>query len=190
MGAVVSLATAPMAMAATCCGSVLGSCAASMLCKACSCYCVASPRIASGFYFGVLMFFAFFAMLLRFDGGDIVLGGDYNSTVSDSIINHAAHMGTAGALEYWNSRTECAPAHKSGLIICCATRCAGVFAVYRFSFTLCLFFAFLTCVPLPPPLVPPYAPPCPSRKFKTSSQHERKAKAGAPPVSRPRVRYL
>ena len=101
---------APMAMAATCCGSVLGSCAASMLCKACSCYCVASPRIASGFYFGVLMFFAFFAMLLRFDGGDIVLGGDYNSTVSDSIINHAAHMGTAGALEYWNSRTECAPA--------------------------------------------------------------------------------
>jgi len=143
MGAMVSLATAPLSMMATCCGSLVGSCAASMICKACSCYCVASPRVTSCFYVGTLMLFVFLAICFRNQDGDIVIGGSYNSSEA-SIIHEAASYSAQAALDYWNSRSSCGPAHPSGLVVCCANVCSGVYVVYRFSFTLCCFFAFLT----------------------------------------------
>lgn len=143
MGAVVSLATAPMTMAAQCCGSLAGGCAASLLCKACSCSCVATPRMASGIYFATLAFCVFIAMWLDFYGGDIVLGGGYNTT-EESILDRFKRSGTQGAEDFWNKRFYCAPAHPSGLIICCKSICAGVFVVYRVSWALCVFFAVLT----------------------------------------------
>jgi len=143
MGAAVSLATAPLSMAATCCGSLAGSCAASLCCRACSCACVATTRVASIFYVSVLMVFVFGAWFFRDQGGDIVLGGGYNATAA-SILDRVAHASQHGALDYWNKRFYCAPAHPSGLILCCANVCSGVFSVYRFSFTLCIFFAALT----------------------------------------------
>ena len=149
MGAVVSLATAPLSMAATCCGSLFGSCAASMLCKACSCSCVASNRVTSAIYIVILMTFVGTAWLFKTEGGDIVIGGGSNTTEA-SILDRAASIAGAGALHYWNDRFYCAPAHPHAIaIICCANTCGGVFAVYRFSFVLCLFFAFLLC-DLPP----------------------------------------
>jgi len=142
MGAAVSLATAPLSMAATCCGSICGSCAASMICKACGCSCVATHKMTSGLYIAILMVFTLLAVIFRYSGGDIVIGGTYNAT-ADSILDKIAKSSTQGALNYWNERFYCAPAHPTGLIVCCANECGGVFAVYRFSFTLCLFFAFL-----------------------------------------------
>jgi len=142
MGAVVSLATAPLSMAATCCGSICGSCAASMLCKACACSCVATQKMSSILYIGILMTFTMLALLFRYEGGDIVIGGTYNAT-AESIIDNMARKSTQGALNYWNDRFSCAPAHPTGIIVCCQNECGGVFAVYRYSFTLCLFFAFL-----------------------------------------------
>jgi len=47
---------------------------------------------------------------------------------------------------WWNQRFGCAPAHPDGWIICCAQTCSGPFAVYRFSFTLCVFFAVMALV--------------------------------------------
>ena len=149
MGAAVSLATAPLSMMATCCGSLAGSCAASLCCRACSCSCVATTRVASIFYISVIMTFAFGAWFFRDQGGDIVLGGGYNATAA-SILDRVAHASQHGALDYWNKRFYCAPAHPSGLILCCANVCSGVFSVYRFSFTLCVFFALLTSVPARP----------------------------------------
>lgn len=72
------------------------------------------------------------ALSLR-EGGDIVLFGTYD----------AAAAKTLDPATYWNKRFSCAPAHPKGLIVCCANQCAGVYAVYRISFVLCLLFAFL-----------------------------------------------
>jgi hypothetical protein len=140
MGAVIS---APLTMAGSCCGSLLGSCTATMCCKACSCACVASPKCTSIIYIIILMIFTLLALALRYSGGDIVIGGGYNAS-AESWIDHMAHSSTTGvAKHYWNSRFVCAAAHPDGFIICCANVCSGVFAVYRFSFVLCLFFATL-----------------------------------------------
>ena len=38
---------------------------------------------------------------------------------------------------------RCAAKHPHGWVLCCEDVCGGVFAVYRFSFVLCLFFAGL-----------------------------------------------
>lgn len=59
------------------------------------------------------------------------------------MLDLAAHASASQAYDYWNKRFYCAPAHHSGFIVCCANVCSGVYAVYRVSFTLCLFFAFL-----------------------------------------------
>ena len=131
-------------MAATCCGSIFGSCAASMLCKACGCSCVATQKMTSGLYLMILMLFTFLALIFRYDGGDLVIGGSYNATAERSIIQRMERHTTQGAFDWWNDRFYCKDAHPDGLIICCADRCGCVFAVYRFSFTLCVFFAFLT----------------------------------------------
>lgn len=89
------------------------------------------------------MSFVIMALLFKYEGGDIAIGGHSNST-EESILDRAARASAKGALSYWNDRFYCAPAHPDALaIICCANVCSGVFAVYRFSFVLCLFFAFL-----------------------------------------------
>merc|ERR1719421_420779 len=45
---------------------------------------------------------------------------------------------------YWNDRFHCAPEHTDAImIICCKNTCGGIFAVYRFSWVLCLFFTAL-----------------------------------------------
>lgn len=89
--------------------------------------------------------FVFFAMLARFSGGDIVIGGGYNATEAsweDWAMNKAKSGG--GVLNNeWNKRFWCANRHPDGWVICCSDVCSGVFAVYRFSFALCLFFAFI-----------------------------------------------
>lgn len=152
MGAAISLATAPLSMAATCCGSIFGTCAASMICKACACSCVATRKTTSCIYIAILMVFTMFALIFEKSGGDIVIGGSYNQTEA-SIIDKMARGSAQQAASYWNDRFSCAKAHPTGLIVCCANECGGVFAVYRFSFTLCLFFAFLLCAAARPGLL-------------------------------------
>merc|ERR1719164_266449 len=53
-------------------------------------------------------------------------------------------MKGTGIRSSWNGRFWCASKHPSGWVICCEDVCVGVYSVYRFSFALCLFFAFLT----------------------------------------------
>jgi len=53
-------------------------------------------------------------------------------------------MSGTGILDSWNDRFWCASKHPSGWVICCEDVCGGIYSVYRFSFALCLFFAFLT----------------------------------------------
>ena len=64
---------------------------------------------------------------------------DLIQQVKDAAVDHAVSSGQ----DWWNQRFGCAPAHPGGWIICCASTCSGDFSVYRFSFTLCLFFASL-----------------------------------------------
>ena len=147
MGAVLSLAAAPIGMMGTCCGSILGSCAASLACKACSCACAVSQRTASILYIMLLFMSVLASLSFRYSGGDIVIGGSSNETIEsdliqqmkDAAVDHAVSSGQ----DWWNQRFGCAPAHPGGWIICCASTCSGDFSVYRFSFTLCLFFASL-----------------------------------------------
>ena len=165
MGALVSLAAAPLSMAATCCGSILGSCAATAVCKACTCYCVVPGKVASFLYVAIfLIFLVFGEMRLNAGGtpeGDIVWfnKGPGNATAEESMISKMTGAGAAQAFDWWNSRTPCSDAHMldghtDGIIICCANQCSGVYSVYRLSFVLTLFFAFHMCV---------YYPPSPSR---------------------------
>lgn len=90
-------------------------------------------------YYGMLMMFVAVAIGFRNNDGDIVIGGSYNASMASALAHQTAQMG----FDYWNERSSCGPAHHNGLVICCANVCGGVFAVYRFSFSLCLFFAFL-----------------------------------------------
>lgn len=139
MGGIIS---APLSLAATCCGSLAGTCISSALCKACGCACTASQRVTSIIYILIMMGSVFAALLFRFHGGDIVIGGGYNATAS-SLIDHSIHSALSGGKSFWNSRFWCAPKHPDGWILCCEDVCGGVFAVYRFSFVLCIFFASL-----------------------------------------------
>ena len=147
MGAVLSLAAAPISMMGTCCGSLLGSCAATSLCKACSCACAVSQRTASILYITLLVVSVLASLSFRYSGGDIVIGGSSNETIEQDLIEEMKHAAVDHAVssgqDWWNQRFGCAPAHPGGWIICCASTCSGDFSVYRFSFTLCLFFASL-----------------------------------------------
>jgi len=89
--------------------------------------------------------FVLFALITRFDGGDIVIGGGYNSTEASFQWQamRSAMEGT-GILSGWNDKFWCSKKYTSGWVICCEDVCGGIFSVYRFSFTLCIFFAFLT----------------------------------------------
>lgn len=137
-----SLLSAPFSMASTCCGSLLGSCGATMCCKACSCKCMLSAKGASFGYIVLLSSFVMLALLFRYAGGDIVLGGSSNAT-ANSLIQNAQDLALNHGKHYWNSRFWCAPKHPGGWVICCEDTCGGVFAVYRFSFALALFFALM-----------------------------------------------
>lgn len=139
MGAIISM---PLGLAATCCGSLAGTCISSALCKACGCACVASQRATSVIYILIMSFSVLAALLFRFNGGDIVLGGGYNSSAS-SIIDSSIDAALAGGRSYWNHKFWCAPKHPGGWVLCCEDVCGGVFAVYRWSFVLCVFFAIL-----------------------------------------------
>eukprot|EP00326_Haptolina_ericina_P006902 CAMPEP_0181202122 /NCGR_PEP_ID=MMETSP1096-20121128/18669_1 /TAXON_ID=156174 ORGANISM="Chrysochromulina ericina, Strain CCMP281" /NCGR_SAMPLE_ID=MMETSP1096 /ASSEMBLY_ACC=CAM_ASM_000453 /LENGTH=474 /DNA_ID=CAMNT_0023292605 /DNA_START=81 /DNA_END=1505 /DNA_ORIENTATION=+ len=130
-------------MASTCCGSLAGSCIATSLCKACSCWCVASTRTASTVYIAFVSIFVVMALLLRYDGGDIIIGGHSNSTAG-TLMDKAMHMALQeGGQRYWNSNFWCKAKHDGGWIICCADKCGGVYAVYRFSFALVMFFGMM-----------------------------------------------
>jgi hypothetical protein len=147
MGAVLSLAAAPIGMMGTCCGSILGSCAASMACKACSCTCAVPNKLAKYFYNALLVVTCIAAVFFKCLGGDIVIGGTTNATVEQSleqqIKNAVTDHAKSSSQDWWNDRFGCAAAHPDGWIICCRSTCGGVFSVYRFSFTLCVFFATL-----------------------------------------------
>jgi len=82
------------------------------------------------------------ALMFRYDGGDIVLGGHSNNTAG-KLIDSAMHLALEGGEAYWNSRFWCAPQHPGGWIICCSDKCGGVYAVYRFSFALAAFFGIM-----------------------------------------------
>jgi len=139
MGAIVS---APLSMAATCCGSLAGTCGATMLCKACSCMCTATAKASSIAYIVMVSTFVMFALLFRYEGGDVVIGGDSNNTAGH-LIDQAMHMSLKTGQRFWNDGFWCAPQHPSGWIICCADKCGGVYAVYRFSFALFAFFIIM-----------------------------------------------
>ena len=144
MGALIS---APLSMAATCGGSLLGSCCASMACKACSCACTLTQRVSSFVYLGLVYIFLIAAYTFKYQGGPIVIGGSTNATESSILdkMRHAAMDQTVGQIsDRWNSNFWCAPRYPTGIIICCEDVCGGDFAVYRFSFTLCVFFAAMT----------------------------------------------
>ena len=145
MGALIS---APLSMAATCGGSLLGSCCASMACKACSCACTLTQRVSSFVYLGLVYIFLIAAYTFKYQGGPIVIGGSTNATESSILdkMRHAAMDQTVGQIsDRWNSNFWCAPRYPTGIIICCEDVCGGDFAVYRFSdltsaspdFTLC-----------------------------------------------------
>jgi hypothetical protein len=87
------------------------------------------------------------AYTFKYQGGPIVIGGSTNATESSILdkMRHAAMDQTVGQIsDRWNSNFWCAPRYPTGIIICCEDVCGGDFAVYRFSFTLCLFFAAMT----------------------------------------------
>jgi len=88
--------------------------------------------------------FVFFALIFRYRGGDIVIGGGYNASEA-SLIEQAQHLGkkATGLQVSWNSRFYCSGKYPDGWVICCEDVCGGNYSVYRFSFTLCVFFAFL-----------------------------------------------
>ena len=139
MGALLS---APL----TCCGSLLGSCAATAACKACSCACTVSRQTSSIIYVVIMVCTTFMAIGFRYSDQDIVIGGSTNETEEQSLIDQAKSYIDGGHVKdegqkWWNERFGCAPAHPTGWIICCANTCAGVYSVYRFSFMLCVFFA-------------------------------------------------
>ena len=139
MGALLS---APL----TCCGSLLGSCAATAACKACSCACTVSQKTSSIIYVVIMVFTTFMAIGFRYSDQDIVIGGSTNQTEEQSLIDQAKSYIDGGKVkdegqQWWNERFGCAPAHPTGWIICCANTCGGVYSVYRFSFMLCVFFA-------------------------------------------------
>lgn len=139
MGALLS---APL----TCCGSLLGSCAATAACKACSCACAVSQKTSSIIYVVIMVFTTFMAIGFRYSDQDIVIGGSTNQTEEQSLIDQAKSYIDGGKVkdegqQWWNERFGCAPAHPTGWIICCANTCGGVYSVYRFSFMLCVFFA-------------------------------------------------
>jgi len=151
MGAAASLVTVPLSMMSGCssaltgcCATMGGACLANMTCKACTCACVVPKKLASIIYASTLMFFVVFAYIMRYNGGDWVIGGGYNATEASYMeqMQHLAKKGT-GVLDDWNGRFWCAPRHPDAWVICCEDVCGGVFAVYRVSFALCLFFAFL-----------------------------------------------
>jgi len=146
MGALIS---APIGMAMTCCGSLIGSCCASLTCRACSCACLVPSRIASFVYISLLTACVFFGLIMRYQGGDVVIGGGYNASEASAMdqMQHWAQKGT-GISSSWNSKFWCAPRHPDAWVICCEDVCGGSFAVYRFSFALCLFFAFLMLLTL------------------------------------------
>jgi len=95
--------------------------------------------MASILYIVALSLSVIMALSLRFDGGDIVIGGAYNQSEA-SLIDSAMEAALSGGRKYFNGHQWCAHKHPTGFVICCEDVCGGVFAVYRFSFTLCLFF--------------------------------------------------
>ena len=109
MGALIS---APLSMAATCGGSLLGSCCASMACKACSCACTLTQRVSSFVYLGLVYIFLIAAYTFKYQGGPIVIGGSTNATESSILdkMRHAAMDQTVGQIsDRWNSNFWCAP---------------------------------------------------------------------------------
>lgn len=144
--------SAPLGALGTCAGSIIGSCCASVACRACSCACYASQRVASVAYTLLISLAVFCALIFESGGGDIALGGSTNHTASswmEHARNTAMHSVVSGGQSAWNGRFWCAPRHEGGWLLCCEDVCAGVFSVYRFSFTLAAFFAsmlLLTCV--------------------------------------------
>eukprot|EP00965_Chrysotila_dentata_P047292 1569529-Pleurochrysis_carterae.AAC.1 len=146
MGALVSLATAPLSMLGTCAGSLAGSCFAGLTCKACTCACILPSKLASMLYLFTVSLFVIMALLFEYEGGDIVIGGKTNQTEESIIsqIQHAAmHSASSGAQSFWNDKFWCASQHPGGWVICCEDVCGGVYSVYRFSFALTAFFALL-----------------------------------------------
>ena len=144
-----SLISAPISMGMTCCGSLLGSCCASLTCKVCSCACLVPSKIASIVYISTLATFVLLALLTRYDGGDLVFGGGYNASeasLMETVEYWTKH--SSGMQSQWNGRFWCSPRHPDAWVVCCEDVCGGVFAVYRFSFALCLFFAFLMLLTL------------------------------------------
>jgi len=87
----------------------------------------------------MIAFFVMLALITRYDGGAIVIGGHSNSTAG-GITDYLMHQAMKGGLAYNNQNFWCAPQHPDGWVICCADKCGGVYSVYRFSFALFCFF--------------------------------------------------
>lgn len=129
---------------AGCVAMCVGSCCASVSCKLCSCACIVPPNIASNIYVITLALISMWALLMRSHGSDIAFFGGYNASEASymEMAQHYAKQGT-GVQHSWNSRFWCASKHPDAWVVCCEDVCGGNFAVYRFSFVLCLFFTFL-----------------------------------------------
>jgi len=104
------------------------------------------------FYIGLLSVAVVFALIMATDGGDIVIGGTSNHTAEETWMQRAKEFALHSAVStpesFWNNRFWCHDEHPGGWIICCADVCGGVYSVYRFSFTVAVFFCLmilLTC---------------------------------------------
>ena len=161
MGAVVSLAAGASSMITNCVGWAFGSCCASMACKACSCACVLPSKMASWIYLLLLVGCVVAGLSFGMRGGDIVIGG-HTDHAAVSMIDKAreAAVTHASGESLWNSHFWCAKEHPGGWVICCADTCGGSFAVYRFSFVLCLFFSTLTLLTVGTSAPPSTQEPC------------------------------
>ena len=149
MGAIFSVASSGAGMLTGCAGSLLGTCCGTMVCKACSCACVLPNKAASIFYLVLMTVTVGAALLFGMRGGDIVIGGTTDQDEVNYLEKAREQMiHTATGKDLWDSRFWCAKEHPDGWVICCADVCGGSFAVYRFSFVLCLFFSLMTLLTL------------------------------------------
>jgi len=110
MGALLS---APIAMIGSCAGSLVASCCATAACRAAGFGCIASSRAASITYIVLLTITVIAALGFGNGGGDIVIGGTYNST-ADSWLTEMRDkaMGTvSGGGTRRNAPSHCPAAH-------------------------------------------------------------------------------
>jgi len=109
----------------SCLGSLVGSCCASLACKACSCQCDAGTLFAHYIYVFLITIAAGAALGLRYSGVDLNVGNSVGGWGTPSVC--------PGPL----------PCDGLSYSICNSPACTGYWSVYRISFSIAVFFALM-----------------------------------------------